>query len=171
VCHETFASPLNCYYAHDNSAFADTDGYFGSSGSFFDFMPLEGSFQLGTPNVEEVMNKAAHHVICLLDKATGPMSFIIFVPNWDNPPAEFLKTYGDSVYLRKSFLIDGNNYCYIRGDQQEPSTSKDYFVAPFSSQVFILQNEKGNREWETTQERVDGLINAFSDSKRFNKSY
>jgi len=132
-------------------------------------MPLEGSFQLGTPNVEEVMNKAAHHVIELLDNATGPMSFIIFVPDWNSPPAEFLKTYGESRYSRKNFLMDGNNYCYIRGDQQEPSTSKDYFVAPFSSRVFILQNEKGHRKWEVTQESIDGLIDAFTKSKYYNK--
>lgn len=49
------------------SAFPDLDIYFGSKGSFFDFNPREGSFQLGTPNVEEVMIKAATKVNLLLD--------------------------------------------------------------------------------------------------------
>jgi len=114
------------------------------------------------------MNKAAHHVIDLLKNASGPMSFIIFVPDWNSPPAEFLSVYGESKFTQSNFLISGNNYCYIRGDQQEPSSSTDYFVAPFSSRVFILQNEKGvkMKEWMVTEKKINGLINAFSDSKR-----
>jgi len=165
VCHETFASPLNCYYARYNSAFPDTDGYFGSQGSFFDFKPVEGSFQLGTPNVEEVMNKAAHHVQNLLENATGPMSFIMFVPDWNNPPADFLTVYGTSRFLKQNFLVEGNGYCYIRGNQQEPSNSTHYFVAPFSSRVFILQNEQAVKKWPATDNKVKKLKEAFAASK------
>ena len=32
VTFECFASPLNCYFRQHCSAFADTDGYFGSRG-------------------------------------------------------------------------------------------------------------------------------------------
>lgn len=32
VSFECFASPLNCYFKQYNSAFPDTDGYFGSRG-------------------------------------------------------------------------------------------------------------------------------------------
>lgn len=32
VTFECFASPLNCYFKQYNSAFPDTDGYFGSRG-------------------------------------------------------------------------------------------------------------------------------------------
>jgi hypothetical protein len=38
---ECFASPLNCRYGRFCSAFYDTDGAFGSLGSFFDFHPTE----------------------------------------------------------------------------------------------------------------------------------
>uniref|UniRef100_A0A6B2L391 PCIF1 WW domain-containing protein n=1 Tax=Arcella intermedia TaxID=1963864 RepID=A0A6B2L391_9EUKA len=171
VCHETFASPLNCYYSRYNSAFPDTDGFFGSKGSFFDFSPIAGSFQLGTPNVEEVMNKAAERVEHLLENSKGPMSFIMFVPDWDNPPAQFLLTYGNSKYLKKNFLISGNDYCYIRGDQQVPSNSTHYFVAPFSSRVFILQNEEGYKKWPVTDSSVQSLKDAFAASKALKQSY
>ena len=43
---ECFASPLNCRYPTYCSAFADTDRYFGSLGSFFAFHPTEGSFEV-----------------------------------------------------------------------------------------------------------------------------
>ena len=42
---ECFASPLNCRYPTYCSAFADTDRFFGSLGSFFAFHPAEGSFE------------------------------------------------------------------------------------------------------------------------------
>lgn len=38
---ECFASPLNARYGRFCSAFPDTDGVFGSLGSFFDFHPDE----------------------------------------------------------------------------------------------------------------------------------
>ena len=43
---ECFASPLNCRYPTYCSAFADTDRFFGSLGSFFSFHPTEGSFEV-----------------------------------------------------------------------------------------------------------------------------
>jgi hypothetical protein len=46
---ECFASPLNCHLPAFCSAFPDTDAAFGSLGSFFDFFPTEGSFQVNPP--------------------------------------------------------------------------------------------------------------------------
>ena len=42
VTQEMFASPFNCYFKNYCSAFLDTDFYFGSNGSFFEFEPTEG---------------------------------------------------------------------------------------------------------------------------------
>jgi len=50
VAHECFASPLsNIRSSFNSSLFADTDRFFGSLGSFFDFVPLEGSFHVNPP--------------------------------------------------------------------------------------------------------------------------
>jgi hypothetical protein len=54
VTMECFASPLNCRYAAFCSAFQDTDGAFGSVGSFFNFRPRTGAFQANPPFVPEV---------------------------------------------------------------------------------------------------------------------
>ena len=43
VTQEMFASPFNCYFKNYCSAFLDTDYYFGSNGSFFDYEPKEGN--------------------------------------------------------------------------------------------------------------------------------
>jgi phosphorylated CTD-interacting factor 1 len=169
VTHESFASPLNCYLPNICSAFPDIDIYFGSKGSFFDFTPREGSFQLGTPNVEEVMIKAANKVNLLLDNATGPMSWICFLPDWSDPPSLFLSIYGDSKYLTKKYLVPGRSYSYNRGDQHLPLDRGQgepfAFVAPFSSWIYILQNEAGQQAWPVNETNMNLLIEAFNSSK------
>eukprot|EP00965_Chrysotila_dentata_P004608 149938-Pleurochrysis_carterae.AAC.1 len=52
---ECFASPLNCTNMQYCSAFEDTDGCFGSLGSFFGFRPTQGSFEANPPFVPETM--------------------------------------------------------------------------------------------------------------------
>jgi phosphorylated CTD-interacting factor 1 len=42
VTQEMFASPFNCFFKNYCSAFSDTDVFFGSNGSFFDFEPETG---------------------------------------------------------------------------------------------------------------------------------
>ena len=52
VTQECFASPLNCRFDRGHcSAFADTDGGFGSCGSFLQFEPAEGSYEANPPFV------------------------------------------------------------------------------------------------------------------------
>jgi hypothetical protein len=43
VTQEMFASPFNCFFRNYCSAFSDTDVFFGSNGSFFDFEPETGT--------------------------------------------------------------------------------------------------------------------------------
>eukprot|EP00397_Hematodinium_sp_SG-2012_P018040 GEMP01018465.1.p1 GENE.GEMP01018465.1~~GEMP01018465.1.p1 ORF type:complete len:306 (+),score=77.29 GEMP01018465.1:238-1155(+) len=88
VSMEMFASPLNSYFSSFCSAFYDTDRYFGSQGSFFDFMPPAkgGSFQANPPFVPETMLRMVDHMHHLLDstahKTNAPLSFAVFVPHW-----------------------------------------------------------------------------------------
>jgi len=167
VRHESFASPLNCYLPFHCSAYFDTDGYFGSSGSFFDFEPTEGNFQLGTPNVEEVMIKASHRVNQFIKSATGPMTWVCLVPDWNDPPAEFLSVYGNSPYLRKKILIDGNSYAYIRGDQEtKVETSEFFFIAPFSNWVFLLQNDEAAKTLVIDDAVVERIKQGYKNSTK-----
>ena len=87
VSFECFASPLNCRYERFCSAFADTDGPFGSAGSFFDFSPANGSFEANPPFVPEFMLAFAKRAAHLLEAATGPLSFTVVVPTWEQIPA------------------------------------------------------------------------------------
>ena len=86
---EAFASPLNCRYGRFCSAFPDVDAPFGSLGSFFDFEPTRGSFEMNPPFVPETLSAAAKHAEALLDAAEGSgdrLSFVVVVPAWKDVP-------------------------------------------------------------------------------------
>lgn len=90
---ECFASPLNCRYGRFCSAFPDTDGPFGSLGSFWDFHPTEGCFEANPPFTPFVMDRMAQHMEALLEASeqaeeeqgqkTKSLAFIIIIPAWD----------------------------------------------------------------------------------------
>jgi len=65
VTHECFTSPLSRICSSYNSIFPDTDRYFGSLGSFFDFMPTEGSFFVNPPFDSDIQ-MTLDHIIALL---------------------------------------------------------------------------------------------------------
>lgn len=73
VTFECFASPLNCYFRQYCSAFGDSDSYFGSRGSFLEFRPVSGSFQVNPPYCEELIDATLQHIDRLLTDSTEPL--------------------------------------------------------------------------------------------------
>eukprot|EP01089_Gocevia_fonbrunei_P013886 TRINITY_DN3664_c0_g1_i1.p1 TRINITY_DN3664_c0_g1~~TRINITY_DN3664_c0_g1_i1.p1 ORF type:complete len:549 (+),score=65.82 TRINITY_DN3664_c0_g1_i1:38-1684(+) len=162
VCQENFASPLNCYFKRFNSAFADTDVYFGSCGSFFDYTPEEGSFETGPPYTEEVMHNMALRLEILLEQSTLPLSFVVFVPNWQEPPSPGLVVMDESQWKRACFVIAGREHKYVMGDQHRAGAER-YFVLPFATRVYILQNKAGAEKWPVTDEKLAKLKASLKD--------
>ena len=62
---EFFASPLNCYFRRFCSAFPDTDRFFGSMGSVFDFFPRTGELVVGACVVQFCAHPAS---VCVCDR-------------------------------------------------------------------------------------------------------
>ncbi|GAB5034068.1 phosphorylated ctd-interacting factor 1 [Nannochloropsis oceanica] len=79
---ECFASPLNCRYPRYCSAFEDTDGYFGSLGSFFSFFPKEGVYEANPPFLPCVIERMAQHMEELLQASERPLGFVVVIPAW-----------------------------------------------------------------------------------------
>lgn len=76
---ECFASPLNCRYSSFCSAFPDTDEVFGGKGSFFEFFPSKGSYEVNPPFIEGIMAASVRHVQELLTSEDG-LSFTFVIP-------------------------------------------------------------------------------------------
>jgi len=173
---EGFASPLNCYFATFCSAFPDTDAVFGSIGSFFDFWPEEGSFEVGPPYTEEVMESMAKHLLKLLEKSSAggkPMSFVVFVPDWGDPPCTALAILDGECFssFRQTrggpcLMLEGRRHHYISGVQFFPDKGHNadnrYYVVPHGQRAYVLQNDSGVKKWPFTAQREAELLDRLA---------
>jgi len=152
---EFFASPLNCYFRRFCSAFPDTDRFFGSMGSVFDFFPRAGSFEVGPPYTEEVMLECAKHLHKLLVRAESedrPMSFVVFVPDWSSPPADalaFMESEECAPFLKLNTVAKGSQHVYISGCQHmfdKGDAGERYYKPPHGTRAYVLQTAAFVRE-------------------------
>eukprot|EP00656_Telonema_subtile_P035613 TRINITY_DN39586_c0_g1_i2.p1 TRINITY_DN39586_c0_g1~~TRINITY_DN39586_c0_g1_i2.p1 ORF type:complete len:208 (-),score=43.48 TRINITY_DN39586_c0_g1_i2:21-644(-) len=146
VTQEMFASPLNCRYARYCSAFADTDAWFGSLGSFFDFHPVKGSFEVNPPFVPDIMARAVAHMHDLLGKATGPMSFVVIVPVWSKLPY-WKQLVHSKVSRRDTVVVPASEHGFCDGAQHQRGKHERHRVSSFDTGAFFLQNDAGAEKW------------------------
>lgn len=167
VTHECFASPLNQYLDSYNSAFPDTDRFFGSRGSFFDMDVNEGSFEGNPPFVEEVMAAQALHTVNLLDraeKANKAMCFIIIWPGWKDTPG--FTTLTESKFYRKMLEFDKYKHTYKQGFQhQVDSNVSMYRASAAKTIVFILQSSAASKKWPVTSSSIYEFVQVFQNTK------
>ena len=167
VTMECFASPLNCYYKHYSSAFADTDSFFGSVGPILQFFPVKGSFEANAPFAEELMEAMVDHFEKLLQQSTEPLSFIVFVPEWRDPTPVAILRMENSLFKRKQLLVPAFEHHYRSGLQHAAPFKDVYHTAVHGTLVFFLQNDQGFAQWGPTQPRLQKLIQAFSNKKHY----
>ncbi|CAH1270740.1 PCIF1 [Branchiostoma lanceolatum] len=161
VTFELFASPLNCYFRQYCSAFPDTDGYFGSRGPVLDFHPVSGSFEANPPFSEELLNAMAEHLERLLATSSEPLSFLVFIPEWRDPPIPALLRMENSIFKRKTVVVPAFEHEYRSGLQHVCSGNDLYHKSVHGTLVLILQNEAGFAKWGPTDDRVKGLLDAY----------
>ncbi|XP_034280057.1 mRNA (2'-O-methyladenosine-N(6)-)-methyltransferase [Pantherophis guttatus] len=166
VSFECFASPLNCYFKQYCSAFPDTDGYFGSRGPCLDFFPISGSFQANPPFCEELMDVMVTHFEKLLEASSEPLSFIVFIPEWRDPPPTALTRMEQSHFKRQQLVLPAFDHEYRSGSQHLCKKEEMYYKAVHNTTVLFLQNQAGFSKWEPSQERLHELLTAYKHSGR-----
>ena len=155
VSHECFASPLNAYYPNFCSLYFDTDQFFGSKGSFFNFFPTEGSFEANPPFVDETMTANVKHITACLEASQKPLCFVIIVPGWDD--CESYKLTKESKFLRAHITWDKMGHQYKSGIQYKMDDSTRYKDSRVNTFVFIMQNEAGSQKWPVTSAKIKTL--------------
>lgn len=160
VTQEMFASPFNCYFSTFCSAFLDTDVYFGSLGSFFDFEPAGGSFECNPPFTEECIERMADRIDILLEaNQQHPLSFIVFIPEWIDPPTPGLVKMQKSIFLRETFVLPRGKHSYVSGSQhiEKKFKARNLYFSSHETRVFILQNELGFKKWTPTENKTSNI--------------
>lgn len=169
VSQEMFASPFNCYFSQYCSAFLDTDVYFGSQGSFFDYEPSGGSFQCNPPFTEECIERMAIRIDLLLERANeSPLSFIVVIPEWLDPPTPGLVKMSESKFLRTELTLMRGEHRYITGAQHLDNRRSFFYQSAHNSKIYILQNDLAFNKWKPTQEKIRQLENCLTMKNNYN---
>jgi phosphorylated CTD-interacting factor 1 len=141
---ECFASPFNHNAEVYWSAFADSDRFFGSQGSFFEAQDSAlvqdgGFFYANPPFVEEHMALLRDCVQHVLEQPV-PVTFAVVIPTWtDTACYAWLQ---GSAYTRIHLVLPAGEHEYVDGRQHVQTTRwRKRSVARFSSSCFVLQNE------------------------------
>lgn len=79
---ELFASAINSNLNNYCSLYYDIEKYFGSKGSFFHFIPLEGTFICNPPYQKDLIENTINRLLEFLNYSYK-LSFIITIPIWD----------------------------------------------------------------------------------------
>lgn len=128
LCFECFASVINSHFKHFNSLYYDIEKHFGSYGSFFNMIPIEGTFGFNPPYQLDVIDNGVDRIVKFLFKANEAkrkLTFIITIPIWDAigkkeigfktiQYSEFnaMKVIRKSPFLRKIKMISKNDFTY-----------------------------------------------------------
>lgn len=163
---ECFASPLNCHFPHFCSAFVDTDVFFGSVGSFFDFFPVEGSFESGPPYVEELMEEMRLHIVRLLQNSTRPLSFCIIIPEWRQNPTPVIQNMdtNEGGFVKRMIVVPLAEHVYVDGFQH--CLRDSYFKPVHNTLCVVMQNEAGAKKWPCNDEVEKKILGVWADVAR-----
>lgn len=167
VSAECFASPLNVYCQRYCSMFPDTDSSFGSLGSFFDFYPKTGSFQVNPPFSFEMVDATAAHIIELLEQQSNeaPLSFIVVIPQWTD--CRGWKQLTTCKNKRRLVTLRQRKHHYLEGAQHQKSHNER--ISTCDTSVIFVQNQAAAVLWPVTDDGVEELRQAFCSSKRRKK--
>ena len=164
VNHECFASPLNRHLDNYCSQFPDTDRFFNSSGSFFDFFPTSGSFVAHPPPVQQDVIQMFAHMIGILQGSSQPLSFFVFAPIFDT--FDPMRNSAIASFMVRSVIVQRGKHMlstgiYFRGTNSNQSLQEVNFLPNNDSGCYWLQNASGRQQWPVTDDRVNKVISSF----------
>lgn len=131
---ECFASAINNTFPKFCSIYWDLEKYFGSVGSFFNIIPIKGTFGFNPPYQKDIMETGIRKLFNFLDTTTDELTFIITMPIWDSHGRSIMKElfnnelekqnidYGDfiimkeikeSKYFKKLRMIPKEKFTYM----------------------------------------------------------
>lgn len=168
VTHECFASPMNRRLDSYCSQFPDTDRFFNSSGSFYDYLPSTGSFVAHPPPVQQDVVQTFLHIASLLQSSNKPLSFFVFAPVFDGFEPGRDTTAGP--FIVRSAVVQRNNHmlsmgAFFRGTNSSQPLQESMFVSNTDSACYWLQNAAGRQKWPVTDMKVSQVLSAFLPSR------
>ena len=158
--HECCATPFNATLESYGSPFLDTDGVFGSAGSFFAFEPDEGCFEINPPFTLSG-NHVSDHMGRVLQRAEDLRKPLTFVMVHAAPHARVAREAGLQRFVREEVRLEGGRHYYLEGNFYQRAQPRAY-VPPFPSVVLFFSTTEGSKRWPVTRSLVDDIKKAFA---------
>ena len=145
VAHECYASPLNRTLDSFNSAFADTDHFFGSQGSYDpEFNPQTGIYEVNPPFDGGSVRACFSRIAQLLQKNRYGLAFVVTVPSMDG--VRMLEHYDQTVkdFFLECLVLPKGTHAYKMGLQHKPTgDSCPFWVPEKDTLLLFFANELG----------------------------
>ena len=132
---ECFASAINGTLSHYCSLYYDVEKYFGSIGSFFQMIPIRGTYSFNPPYQFDIISNGINHIINIMNNSNilNELCFIITIPIWDIEGKKYMKsqqsennndkinyedfnimtTIKQSIYFRGLRMVSKNDFTYF----------------------------------------------------------
>ena len=142
--------------------FADTDGYFGSNGSFLTFVPLTGSLVAFPPFSEPLLDVTFDHIDRLLSSSNEPLSFIVFLELTEYPcSSRSVDKLNKSKFKRKQFVLQPQTYELRNGVQFLFDPLNCNQKSNGNLLIVFLQNDSGFLKYGLTPERIELFLDSL----------
>ena len=112
---ECFASLINNTFDHYCSIYYDLERYFGSVGSFFNLIPLKGTFGFNPPYQKDIINNGIKNLFNYLNDTTDELTFIITIPIWDLEGQGHMNNKPDINYGNFEIITDIKKSKFFKG--------------------------------------------------------
>jgi len=178
VAHECFASPLsNTCSSFNSTLFPDTDRFFGSLGSFFDFIPFEGSYQVNPPFCGETLKFLLDHIFGLLqhsDNDKNALSFLVVFRG----ATDILNHVKRMHFCRRIATIENSPNYFVSSQHKDtvsasrkqtkggvengiPTEYSATWSSSATTSLVWLQNDFGHDLWTPSDDRVGEVLQGF----------
>lgn len=104
---ECFASGINGSLSTYCSIYYDIERYFGSIGSFFNIIPIKGTYSFNPPYQYDIISNGINKIILNLDNTNEDLCFIITIPIWDNMGKKYM---ADNMSENNNNIIEYNDF-------------------------------------------------------------
>ncbi len=187
---ECFASSINSTFPNYCSIYWDLEKHFGSVGSFFNIVPVKGTFGFNPPYQKDIIELGINKLLYFLKETNEELTFIITIPIWDLEGRNKMKElYNNELekqnidYGDFSIISHVKNSEYFRGIRLIPKEKFTYIDHNFelyknktiqNTYVIMLSNKNTDfdsiNNYDFENNYVDGEIDIENDNSDYNEN-
>ncbi|KAJ8608427.1 hypothetical protein CTAYLR_010331 [Chrysophaeum taylorii] len=158
---ECFATPFNATLGQYCSPFLETDEVFGSEGSFFDFDPGQGNFEINPPFslADDAVVKRLAALLTEAQERRQPLSFTLV---HTEAHAKTCRAHeGFAKFIAAEMLLEREAHYYLEGDTFQRARPRAY-LPPFRTAVVFASTDAARSKWPITPLLLRDIRRAFA---------